>query len=212
MKVPQWVVWDLGGVVIDLDFQGMMDDAIEKFNIDKSELLPLIYEEFNVPPSDYSLTEKAVAGLMAKEDYIYEIKSAISNDISECEIEGLLKRILVGEKKETVLLIKELARCGFRQACMSNIDKAHWERIQSFPNVDNLFEKKFLSFEHKVVKPNADAFFKMLEFLGCDKDDVIIIDDREDNVKSANNNGIDAILYKNHAKLLLDFSTRGLLI
>ncbi|MDQ7728940.1 HAD family hydrolase [Halomonas sp. SpR8] len=211
MKVPQWVVWDLGGVVIDLDFRGMMDDATEKFNIDKSELLPLIREEFNVSPSNYSLTEKAVAGLITKKDYIYEIKSAISSDISEREIESLLKRILVGEKDETVLLIKLLSQRGFRQACMSNIDQTHWEKIQSFPNVDNLFEKKFLSFEHKVVKPNADAFFKMLEFLGCGKDDIVFIDDREDNVKSANDNDIDAVLFKNHTKLLEDFTTRGLL-
>ncbi|MGO2008187.1 HAD family hydrolase [Vreelandella alkaliphila] len=211
MKVPQWVVWDLGGVVVELDFRGMMEDATEKFNIDKSELLPLIREEFKVSPSSYSLTEKAVAGLITKEDYISEIKSAISNDVSEHEIESLLKRILIGEKYETVLLIKELAQRGFRQACMSNIDQAHWEKIQSFPNVDNLFEKRFLSFEHKVVKPNADAFFKMLEFLGCNRDDVVFIDDREDNVESARDSGIDAVLFKNHTKLLEDFSVRGLL-
>ncbi|MGP5711753.1 hypothetical protein ACTXPD_07065, partial [Vreelandella alkaliphila] len=101
MKVPQWIVWDLGGVVVELDFSGMMEDATEKFNIDKSELLPLIREEFKVPPSSYSLTEKAVAGLITKEIYISEIKSAISNDVSECEIESLLKRILIDEKNET---------------------------------------------------------------------------------------------------------------
>ncbi|MCC5903433.1 MAG: HAD hydrolase-like protein [Halomonas sp.] len=211
MKVPQWVVWDLGGVVVELDFRGMMEDATEKFNIDKSELLPLIREEFRVSPSNYSLTEKAVAGLITKEVYISEIKSAISNDISECEIENLLKRILVGEKQETVLLIKKLAQRGFRQACMSNIDQAHWEKIQSFPNVNNLFEKKFLSFERKLVKPDFEAFFKMLEFLGCDKDDVIFIDDREDNVKSARGSGIDAILFKSHIKLMEGFLARGLL-
>lgn len=211
MKVPQWIVWDLGGVVVELDFSGMMEDATEKFNIDKSELLSLIREEFKVSPSSYSLTEKAVAGLITKEIYISEIKSAISNNVSECEIDNLLKRILIGEKNETVLLIKELAQRGFRQACMSNIDQTHWEEIQSFPNVDNLFEKKFLSFEHKVVKPNSDAFFQMLEFLGCDRDDVVFIDDREDNVKSARDSGIDGIVFENHAQLLKDLSARGLL-
>ncbi len=64
MKTPQWVVWDLGGVVIELDFHGMIDDAINKFNINRLELLPLIREEFNTPISQYSLTEKAVAGLI----------------------------------------------------------------------------------------------------------------------------------------------------
>lgn len=211
MKVPQWIVWDLGGVVVELDFSGMMEDATEKFNIDKSELLSLIREEFKVSPSSYSLTEKAVAGLITKEIYISEIKSAISSDVPEYEIESLLKRVLVGEKNETVLLIKKLARHGFRQACMSNIDQTHWEKIQSFPNVDNLFEKKFLSFEHKLVKPKADAFFKMLEILGCDRDEVVFIDDREDNVKSARDSGIDGIVFENHAQLLKDFSARGLL-
>lgn len=211
MKVPQWVVWDLGGVVVELDFRGMMEDATTKFNIDKSELLPLIREEFKVSPSSYSLTEKAVAGLITKEDYISEIKSSISNDVSECEIESLLKRILVGEKNETVLLIKRLTQSGLRQACMSNIDQTHWEKIQSFPNVDSLFEKRFLSFEHKVVKPNADSFIQMLEFLGCDRDDVVFIDDRKDNVNSARDSGIDGIVFENHAQLLKDLSARGLL-
>jgi len=211
MNVPQWVVWDLGGVVVELDFHGMMAEASEKFDIDKSELLPLIREEFKASLSNYSLTEKAVAGLITKEVYIYEIKSAISSDVSENDIEGLLRRVLIGEKNETVSLIKKLTQRGFRQACMSNIDQAHWEKIQSFPNVDNLFEKKFLSFEHNAVKPNFKTFFKMLEFLDCDKEDIIFIDDREDNVKSANDIGIDAVLFKNHSKLLEDFASRGIL-
>lgn len=210
MTLLKFIFWDLGGVVVDLDFQGMMREALEKFNISQSDLLPLIHEEFKMPPSHYSLTEKAVAGLLTKEEYIAGIKESLNGKINEPDIEYLLQRVLTREKYATVALIQKLSKNGIHQACMSNIDQIHWERIQMFPSINGLFDKKFLSFEQKLVKPHMAAFDRILEMLACKKDELIFIDDREDNIQSAHHYGIDAIQFIDHASLYTALAERGL--
>lgn len=204
------MVWDLGGVVVDLDFQGMLCEAAQRFDIAETDLLPLIREEFKTPSSGYSLTEKAVAGLITGKSYIAGLKDALGNRINEQDIEGLLQRVLVGENSDTVSLIRRLSENGVRHACMSNIDETHWNKIKTFPSIDGLFEKKFLSFEQKLVKPHANAFDRVLEMLGCDKEGIIFIDDREDNIQSAKNYGIDAIQFVDHVSLRTALAKRGL--
>jgi putative hydrolase of the HAD superfamily len=209
---PNWIVWDLGGVVIELNFDGALLEVQRSAGVDIESLRSALREEFCTPPSGYSVTEKAVSGRITGNEYIRAICDALGQSVSAQQIKAILQEILVGEKQEQIDLITELSALGLRQACMSNVDEVHWEKIAGMPNITKIFERKFLSFKEMLVKPEKAAFVRMCEILECNPEGLIFIDDRIRNVKAAQQFGITSILFSDHELLRSDLKTLGLAI
>ena len=63
-------------------------------------------------------------------------------------------------------------------------------------DINNCFDKMYLSYQMKMVKPNSDIFLKLLEDSGIKAEESLFIDDGEMNINTANSLGFKTLHFK----------------
>jgi putative hydrolase of the HAD superfamily len=92
-------------------------------------------------------------------------------------------------------LVHDLHAAGKRLAVLSNQPPEQAEAIAGMP-VARHFEQLLFSCDFKAGKPDPGCFSQALGRLGAPADEVILIDDREENVGTALGLGMRAILFR----------------
>jgi glucose-1-phosphatase len=87
-----------------------------------------------------------------------------------------------------------LARLGvrYRLACLSNTNVLHWERSEAMRWLQRRLDVALSSHELKLRKPQPEIFAAALARLGCAADEVVYFDDLPINVSAARAAGFDA--------------------
>lgn len=80
----------------------------------------------------------------------------------------------------------------YRLACFSNMNEAHWPRIQGKFDLNAWIGECFLSHEMGMIKPEKDAFEFVVQALDCPPERIAFFDDNQPNVDAAKAFGIDA--------------------
>lgn len=94
----------------------------------------------------------------------------------------------------TVRLIHDLKSAGRRLAVLSNQPREQAEAVAGMP-VARHFEHLLFSCDFKAGKPDPGCFSQALARLDAPAEEVILIDDREDNVRAAIAMGMRAIRF-----------------
>lgn len=79
-------------------------------------------------------------------------------------------------------------------ATLSNTNEIHWDRLCKENNFENLVKNNFLSFRTGFMKPDKEAYLKVIEELNCEADKIIFFDDNSINVEVAKDIGMRAVL------------------
>ena len=90
---------------------------------------------------------------------------------------------------------RELARAARGRVtigCLSNTNALHAERHTSEESVYELFDRRFLSHEIGLVKPDREIYDYVLAELGCPASKVLFLDDNQINVDGARRAGLHA--------------------
>ena len=91
----------------------------------------------------------------------------------------------------------------------SNTDRIHFPySVQNFPALKN-FERCFLSYEMGLVKPNPEFFLRILEDLSVSPESCLFIDDRPENVDSAQEVDITALRFQGNQELRRNLAAIG---
>ncbi len=205
------VIFDVGGVVVRLNL-GVASKELQRLSgCSAVEVASLLKEEFSGSVSGYSLTEKAVAGLISKEAYLSAIHAALDGRMSAGAIRDVLIGIIGGQDDRMLPVIDQLEQAGWPMSCFSNADQLHWEHILVEVPVMRRFCHKMVSFEEGVVKPTREAYCRMVDRVGVAADKCVFVDDRLDNVRAADAFGMKALHYTGPDRLLRDFCRLGLL-
>jgi len=81
---------------------------------------------------------------------------------------------------------------GMVRACFSNTNALHWEhRFHRF-GLHELFDESFLSYRMGCVKPDVEAFERVVAALGVEPASILFLDDNALNVEGARAAGLDA--------------------
>jgi putative hydrolase of the HAD superfamily len=94
----------------------------------------------------------------------------------------------------TVRLVHDLKSAGQRLAVLSNQPREQAEVVAEMP-VARHFDHLLFSCDFKAGKPDSGCFSQALARLGAPAEEVILIDDREDNVRAALAMGMRAIQF-----------------
>ncbi len=95
---------------------------------------------------------------------------------------------------ESSEVLSELAK-DYRIVLIANSDKASIDNVLEKFEIASLFEKVYLSCELGVIKSDPDFFVRVLEDLGVEKEDVVVIgDSMQSDILPAINFGIKAVL------------------
>ena len=191
------VIFDLGGVLIDLD----MPRCLEEFRALGAD--PEVLLRRPEPADAGSGKAKATLcdGLVANGAMdLYQTGDVSTDDF----VAGIQRFCNPGTTREQVLeawnaclltipaykleFIKSLRAEGYCTHLLSNTNDAHWQLIakEHFGGrTHEYFDSLFLSQEMHMSKPNADIFLSVLEQLGADASQCLFLDDAQANVDAA---------------------------
>jgi putative hydrolase of the HAD superfamily len=187
------IVFDLGGVLIDLDFpralkafeQAGLTDIAQNVQAFSREGIFMDLELGNITP----------------EDFFQSICERSTQPISIHQATDYWNLILKDIPQDKLKIIREL-RKRYHVYLLSNTNQPHWEYIckKCFEKdgftIHDYFEKLFLSYEMHLAKPDKQIFFQMLQDGQMKPEETLFIDDSEANCNSAKETGIRTIHYR----------------
>ena len=181
------IVFDLGGVLVDLDFKSAINGLQKAGFANVKEQLQAFDRE--------GIFQKFELGEMTAEEFRSAIRENSTVTLTDEEVDALWNLMLLEIPREKLELILDL-RGKYMVYLLSNTNSIHWNYVcknafnyRGF-RVNDYFEKTFLSFEMHLAKPDKAIFEKMLEDANLLAEETLFIDDSEANCKAAAEVGI----------------------
>lgn len=189
------VVFDLGGVVIDL----ARENAVRELELlglsDAGELLTLYRQEEPFLSLETGLrTAPEVLDILRKKC----IPGTSDSDIAEA-FEAFLVRI----PRERLAAIRRLRESGYRVYALSNTNPIMFHGwinrafMQEGLKIRDYFDGIVTSFEEGTCKPDKEIFQTVLTRYGLTKDETLMLDDSDANCKAAREVGMKAFRIDN---------------
>lgn len=192
---PKLILFDIGGVIIDLDFHDARSTLEAEYLMDPETFLELTRSGFK--GEVLSVTEKAMIGAIGTGEYLQAFQEGCKRPVPLEIVERLRASMLGSERPEMLELLNQL-RKHIPIAAFTNTMALHWDLLMDreryrFPQ---LFSTIFASHLLGDAKPRTEAFEKVLKALGVKPEEVVFVDDSEVNVSGAAEIGIKGIVFK----------------
>ena len=176
------IIFDFGDVFINLDKEGALKLALEKFEIDSLD------EELQ---SVNALYEQ---GLISTDEFL-EFYADNFPKLSKDELKSIWNFILSDFPEHRLQFIKQLAKDNNHQLILlSNTNELHIDYIKKnvsfYEDFKNCFDQFYLSHEINLRKPNADIFNFVLTENNLKAEECLFIDDTLENTQTAQQLGI----------------------
>ena len=193
MNTIKNIIFDLGGVILDINYQATIDAFVEMGIKDFSNLYSQkeqkqIFDDFEI-------------GKITSNQFISSIQSLSQNSISKDKIITAWNAMLLEintEKLDYLLSLKE----RFRIFLLSNTNEIHISKFEAglvkkneLKKFYNCFEKVHYSSRLSLRKPNLDCFKKVLNINKLNASETIFIDDSKQHVEGALKCGIKGYLF-----------------
>ncbi len=98
-------------------------------------------------------------------------------------------------------LAKRLRDQGFLTVIFSNVSAERFEELQAEYQLDSYFDEHFTSSALGYLKPDSEAFKRVLEELKADSEEVIFVDDSRENVAAAKKLGITGLAFESEGQV-----------
>jgi len=187
MQRVKWVIFDLGGIVI----------SESKEYIDKSiaEYLDISIKQYHKLTEKYQhrLTTGDITLLQVYTHIIRQLKISIKPQSVLDKHLSIFREVSTQKDSEILQMIVQLTKiCSV--GCLTNTEIEIAE-LNKKTGLFDCFEKVYLSTEIGLRKPISSIYKYLLDDLGCSPKEVIFIDDKYENVESAQRIGINSIQF-----------------
>lgn len=197
------VIFDLGGVIVPLDFQAGYAAMAGLCDIPREELPKRI--------SATGLVPKLESGQIAADDFIDAFIGELGLRITRAEFPQLWSSIFPPYTLIPESLLAGLKR-NYRLLLLSNTNSIHFEIIrktETYRLLDH-FDDYILSYEVGAMKPLERIYEAALEKAGCRPEECFYTDDIPAYVEGARKAGIDAVQFIGHQPLIAEMDRRGI--
>lgn len=197
------VIFDLGGVLLDLDMQGCfhniralgvdLDSLSKTSQQDDSEQGATICEGMSAS----GMMHLYQVGKVTTEDFLSMMQKVCKDGTTYQEVLDAWNSCLLTIPEYKLDFIKELRSKGYATYLLSNTNDAHWQHIvqNNFPEpVTDYFDYCFLSQEMGMAKPNADIYESVLKQVNLTANECLFLDDSHANCEAAERLGINSIV------------------
>lgn len=187
------VIFDMGGVLVDLDVEDCkkaFKELLGYKNID--QLIDACHQK-----GIYGELEE---GMLTPEQFRNAVLADSLPGSDPQDVDRAMWHILVGIEPYKAELLKRLSD-KYDLYLLSNNNGICMPRSrQLFEEagipLDKVFRKCFLSYEMKALKPSASFYARVIEEIGLPSDQMLFIDDSQKNVEGANQAGLPAVYYE----------------
>ena len=183
MKHIQNIIFDLGGVIIDIDYDRPVKE-LAKLGIHGIESI------FSVAEPD-PMYHRYETGKIDTETFFMYLKNKSQLNLSFSEIRTAWDSILTGLEKEKIHRL-QLLKEKYNVFLLSNINESHIEGVELifqsyFPeqHLEDYMHQVYYSCRIGKRKPDVDTFQFILKDQHIVHSSTIMIDDSKDNIKGA---------------------------
>jgi putative hydrolase of the HAD superfamily len=179
------LLFDLGGVVIDIDFNRVFARWAEHAACDPRRL-----RDCFSPDAHYRGHE---TGALSDSAYFASLRSSLGIDISDAQFLDGWNDIFIGEVPGIAPLLAR-ARERVPLYCFSNTNRAHeicWSA--RFADVMQNFQRSFVSSTIGLRKPDVEAFRFVVKEIGVPARRIMFFDDNLQNVEGARACGLQGV-------------------
>lgn len=183
------IILDLGGVLINLDFQ-KLNESLKKLGLENA---------FS-KTEQIDLFDKLEEGRISEDFFLTEFKNLTTKKHSNKEIIDAWNSILLDFPIERIELLEYLGK-KYRLFLFSNTNSMHIKEVYNIlyrsygiKNLNPYFEKIYLSNELGIRKPKVEGFKQIITYHDLKLDETLFIDDSPQHVSGAKDAGLRAEL------------------
>jgi len=193
------IIFDLGGVLLDLDYQRTTRAFID-LGVDDFE------SRFNQFHAD-ALFSKLETGKIPESEFYAQLQKSIPVPLSEKQIETAWNAMMLGFRAECLLTLQQLST-RFNLFLLSNTNSIHlrcfrelFTRDTRLKELDPFFSKCWYSHLIGLRKPGKEVYEFVLGDAGLDAEETLFIDDSIHNLEGANGVGIKTRLFESDDRI-----------
>ena len=193
MPVIKNIIFDLGGVIMNIDFK-----KTEKAFAD------LGFNDFAQHMTQYHITplfQEYETGKINDDDFVKGIQQIAAKPIADNEIIHAWNALLLDFPPERIALLEKL-RHRYRIFLLSNTNALHYNAFQqrlhglTGKTLEDIFEKTYYSHTANLRKPDAAIYQLVLDENQLDPAETLFIDDTASNLGGAEEAGIQTLHLK----------------
>ncbi len=194
------IVFDIGGVLIDLDLSRCIHAFQTILGFDRiTELLD--------PSHQKGIYGEMEAGRLSHEHFRELILAESRPGSKKEDVDRCMGALLLGMPEETAALVNRLSE-RYPLYLLSNnnpISMARTYEIMREAGVepDRTFKEQFISCDMKMRKPSRQIFDEVVRRIGLPADEILFIDDNPENVDAGREAGLQSRLYVQGTSLAL---------
>lgn len=203
MKDVELILFDLGGVLIDIDYQAT-EDAFVRLGVHHFQQQ---YTQFQ----QNKLFDLFETGQISAQHFINKLLPITQKGTSPNDVVHAWNAMIGEFPREKLALLERLSKQK-RIALLSNTNEIHmvqvkraWKKVCSF-EFESMFEQVFLSHEIQQRKPAVTTFHWVCEKLQVQAEKILFIDDSPQHIAGALSAGLQTHFYENPADFYALFS------
>jgi putative hydrolase of the HAD superfamily len=185
------IIFDLGGVILDID-PGKTRQAFRELGFSDLEAL---FAELK------DIIFRFETGKVTKDTFYNVLKEHNQNQFTFAEMENAWNSMILDIPRERVDILKSL-KGKYRTFLLSNTNEIHLEKYGNIAtkkfnlNIRELFEKAYFSHEVGMRKPGSEIYYHVLKNHDLHPEETLFIDDLEENIHGAESVGMQTRLLK----------------
>lgn len=202
MNPPEAVVFDLGKVLLDFDYEIAVRKMVARCDLPASTLHDLI----NQSP----LLFRYETGLLTTQEFYESVKAASAFRGDELEFRAIFGDIFT-PLEPMIALHERLRAQGIPTYIFSNTNELAIDHIRrQFPFFSR-FEDHVLSYEHRAMKPDAKLYEVVEQCSGRCGAQLLYVDDRAENIAAGKARQWRTILHTSPEQTLVELRATDLL-
>ncbi len=196
------IIFDLGGVIINLNYKKTEEEFKRLFGTDFSE----IYSK----QSQTDIFNKLETGHISEKQFVEAMQKSSSKNISNQDIINAWNAMLLDIPKERIELLRKIGK-EKRIFLLSNTNEIHkkaFDKIvleaHQMEGLEPLFEKAYFSHLVGMRKPHTEIFDFVIQENNLDPKKTLFIDDSPQHIEGALKTGLNAYYLDVNTNSVLD--------
>ena len=188
------LIFDLGGVLVTLDRDKCLKNFSRNLGFDN-------FGDYLNPYAQKGFFAKFENGDIDSDEFRNIVKGYCKKEnVKDEDIDKALDSFLVMVEPYKVELLLKLKE-KYNLMLLSNVNPIAWQKCCELflqakgVDIEDVFEKLYLSFEMKDSKPGEEIYRKLLEDSGADPSETLFIDDSAANIRTGDSIGLKTLLY-----------------
>jgi putative hydrolase of the HAD superfamily len=197
------IIFDLGGVLIDIDYQRTIDAFVQLGMVD--------FESIYSQAAQQKLFNDYETGQISTQLFINQLLPFLKQGTSPNKVVEAWNAMILNVPVKKIELLEKL-KLQYPIFLLSNTNDLHvpevrkeWAKVTEKP-MESFFNTIYFSHELKQRKPNSEIFINVCEREGLNPQTTLFIDDSIQHIEGASSIGLQTYHLKNSADLFQLFS------